>query len=64
MASQIVAGLDGIDRALDPGPSADRPYESEAPALPRSLIEALAALRGNACFLDNFGNFLSTISVG
>ncbi len=57
MASQIVAGLDGIDRALDPGPSADRPYESEAPALPRSLIDALAALRGNPCFLDNFGDF-------
>ena len=57
MASQIVAGLDGIDRALDPGPSADRPYESDAPALPRSLIEALAALRANGCFQDKFGKF-------
>jgi glutamine synthetase len=57
MASQIVAGLDGIDRALDPGASADRPYESEAPALPRSLIDALAALRADGCFQENFGNF-------
>jgi glutamine synthetase len=57
MASQIVAGLDGIDRALDPGLSADRPYESDAPALPRSLIEALAALRADGCFGENFGDF-------
>lgn len=57
MASQIIAGLDGIDRALDPGPSADQPYESDAPALPRSLIEALDALRANACFRHHFGGF-------
>ena len=25
MASQILSGLDGVDRALDPGPSADTP---------------------------------------
>jgi glutamine synthetase len=57
MASQIIAGLDGIDRALDPGPSADQPYESDAPALPRNLIEALDALRANACFRHHFGGF-------
>ena len=57
MTSQIVAGLDGIDRALDPGPSADQPYGSDAPALPRSLIEALTALRANTCFHDHFGGF-------
>ena len=57
MASQIVAGLDGVDRALDPGPSADRPYQSDTPAVPHSLIEALAALRGNACFQQHPGNF-------
>ena len=37
MASQIVCGLDGLDRKLDPGPSADTPYEAKAPLLPRSL---------------------------
>ena len=30
MASQILSGLDGVDRALDPGPSADTPYETQA----------------------------------
>src|SRR6201996_735777 len=30
MASQILSGLDGVDRKLDPGPSADAPYETQA----------------------------------
>ena len=33
MASQILSGLDGVDRALDPGPSADTPYETKAELL-------------------------------
>ena len=45
MAAQIHAGLDGIAQRHDPGPSADTPYETKAPALPKDLGEALAALR-------------------
>lgn len=55
MASQILAGLDGIEQKLDPGPAADAPYEAEAPGLPRSLGEALLALRGDKCFRAGFG---------
>ena len=55
MAAQIAAGLDGIDRALDPGPPSSAPYEDGAPLLPRSLMQALAALRADACFADAFG---------
>ena len=44
MASQIYAGLDGIARRLDPGPSADAPYEHSAALLPKNLGEALTAL--------------------
>jgi glutamine synthetase len=55
MASQIVAGLDGVARKLDPGPSADTPYETNAPLLPKSLEEALAALRADACLAEGFG---------
>ena len=44
MAAQLVAGLDGVDRALDPGPPADQPYATEAPLLPTSLAEAVRAL--------------------
>jgi len=55
LASQIHAGLDGIAKRHDPGPSADTPYEIEAPLLPTSLGEALEALRGNDCFRAGFG---------
>jgi glutamine synthetase len=55
MGSQIIAGLDGIMRKLDPGPSADAPYEAAVPLLPKSLDEALAALREDSCFADGFG---------
>lgn len=55
MASQIVAGLDGIDRKLDPGPSADTPYETRAPLLPKSLREALDALKADRFFAGRFG---------
>jgi glutamine synthetase len=57
MASQVVSGLDGIRRKLDPGPSADTPYEAKAPALPRSLDEALEALRGDQALREGFGGF-------
>ena len=41
------------------GPSADTPYEAAAPLLPRSLEEALRALRDDACLADGFGrNFI------
>jgi glutamine synthetase len=55
MASQIIAGLDGIARKLDPGPSADTPYETAAPVLPKTLEEALAALRQTQCLVEGFG---------
>jgi glutamine synthetase len=56
MASQIVCGLDGVDRALDPGPSADVPYASDAPILPRNLDDALAALGASSCLRAGFGD--------
>jgi glutamine synthetase len=56
MASQIYAGLDGIAKKLDPGPSADTPYETKAAALPKDLHEACAALRANDVFRNGFGD--------
>jgi glutamine synthetase len=56
MASQIIAGLDGVARKLDPGPSADAPYDTVAEPLPASLAEALAALRDSACFRAALGD--------
>ena len=56
MASQVLSGCDGIDRALDPGPSADTPYEADAPPLPTSLREAVLALGRDAFFRDALGS--------
>jgi len=47
-ASQLCSGLDGVQRKLAPPPSADTPYEARAGLLPRTLTEALAALREDA----------------
>ncbi len=55
LTSQIYSGLDGIAHRGDPGPSADTPYETKAPLLPKDLGEALAALRANEMFRKNFG---------
>ena len=55
MASQILAGLDGMERMLEPGPSADTPYEAPALPLPKTLDEALRALRNDNCLADGFG---------
>jgi len=56
MASQILAGLDGIDRSLDPGPSADVPYETKANLLPTSLREAVFALKDDPFFREALGS--------
>ena len=56
MASQIHAGLDGIACKLVPGPSADAPYQLSADPLPRSLDEAVDALRTSTCFRAGFGD--------
>jgi glutamine synthetase len=55
MASQVLSGLDGVDRSLDPGPSADTPYEAEASPLPKSLREAVFALEEDPFFRNAMG---------
>ncbi len=55
LASQIFSGLDGMQRRLDPGPSADAPYATAADPLPRSLPDALAALRADAVLTEQLG---------
>ena len=55
MASQILSGLDGVDRKLDPGPSADTPYETKADLLPKSLREAVFALKDDPFFREAMG---------
>jgi glutamine synthetase len=47
MASQVYAGLDGIERRLKAPPATDAPYSSSEAHLPTSLGEALEALQGD-----------------
>lgn len=55
VASQIYAGLDGIERALEPPPPTDTPY-ADGEKLPGSLIESLAALRADEMFRTRLGD--------
>ena len=54
--TDLLAGLDGVDRALDPGPSADTPYETKADLLPKSLREAVFALKDDPFFRNAMGS--------
>ncbi len=56
MASQVAAGLDGIDNALDPGPSDDEPYTADRTMLPKDLGQALDALESEPLFRAQFGD--------
>ena len=55
MAAQVHAGLDGLERGLDPGPEAAAPYASAGHALPASLGESLDALAADAALERGFG---------
>jgi glutamine synthetase len=54
-ASQVHAGLDGIARRLPLPPATERPYEEKAELLPRSLEEAIAALKSSALLREAMG---------
>ena len=56
LASQIHAGLDGVERKLRAPPATDAPYASAAAKLPTSLAEALEALRADAMMTRSFGD--------
>lgn len=55
IASQIHAGLDGIERRLEAPAPTEAPYGPAATMLPASLGEALAALAADTAFADAFG---------
>lgn len=55
MASQIHAGLDGLQRGLEPPPATDNPYATGHARLPDNLGDALAALRGDEALMNGLG---------
>jgi glutamine synthetase len=56
MASQIIAGLDGIERNATPWEADDEPYEADRPRLPASLGDGLDALGASALFRAQLGD--------
>jgi glutamine synthetase len=55
IASQIVAGLAGLDTRLDPGPQDLEPYAADRPRLPTTLPAALDALERDPLFRAELG---------
>ncbi len=64
-ASQLVSGLDGLERKLDPPAPVDTPYDTNTRMLPASIVDAIAELRQSALFRrqlgDPFVDYLLTI---
>jgi glutamine synthetase len=56
IASQIIAGLDGVENALEPGPQDLEPYVADRPLLPKTLREALDALERSEVFRRGLGD--------
>ena len=57
LGTQIIAGLDGIANAIDPGSPLPDPYaQTQKPLLPNSLNEAVDALSGSTMFREALGN--------
>lgn len=57
MASQIVAGLDGMESKIDPGaPLADPYAQVQKPLMPGSLDELVDALSVSTMFREALGN--------
>jgi glutamine synthetase len=56
VASQVVSGLDGVERGLDPGDPATEPYAADADRLPAHILAAIEALERDGLFRKRFGD--------
>jgi glutamine synthetase len=65
MASQIHAGLDGLDTQLKAPPATETPYAAGAASIPTSLADAVQALQQDAALCQSLGesfvDYYSTI---
>ena len=55
IASQLIAGLNGIENNLDPGPPDTNPYDTQHTMLPRSLFDALQLFEKDPLFCNGLG---------
>ena len=56
IASQIAAGLDGLQQETDPWPSDDDPYAADRPLLPEDLTQAHRLLKEDQFYRTHFGD--------
>lgn len=56
LASQIYAGLDGIQNKIDPGLPSTEGYNDEREALPKSLEEAISVVQQDPFFNEKMGS--------
>lgn len=54
MAAQVHAGLDGLERELEPPPASDMPCTGDQPALPACLADALDTLMADPALNQGF----------
>jgi glutamine synthetase len=55
-ATQILAGLDGINRGLTAPEPVETPYDTDAPALPSSMIAAVEAFERSSFYNEALGD--------
>ena len=53
--SQILSGLDGIERSLDPPPPVESPYKGDAMKLPQNFVQALEAFESSEFYRSALG---------
>ena len=57
LAANLIAGMDGIEKRLDPGQMTIDPYaDTDRAVLPRSLMDAVGALKTSTLFREKMGN--------
>ncbi len=56
IASQLISGMDGVDRGLTPPAPTANPYQADAPRLPASLGDAVAHLDADTAFRHALGD--------
>jgi glutamine synthetase len=57
LAANLIAGLNGIEKRLDPGQMTIDPYaDTDRAVLPRSLMDAVGALKTSTLFREKMGN--------
>lgn len=54
LIAQVLSGLDGVEKSLEPPPPTEEPY-AEGALLPRTILEAVDAFEGSAFYRETLG---------